>query len=90
MLLGRVLVEADTSQAAAGVQSILDGMRMLEDLHIKPLQAQGYLYLGETYVFTGQRDKALASLKKAREMCQEMGMDYWLARTDKALEKLKR
>ena len=36
----------------------------------------------------GQKQKALASLKKARQMCQEMGMDYFLARTEKGLEGL--
>ena len=45
--------------------------------------------LGETYAIAEQKEKALASLKRARQMCQEMGMDYWLARTEKALEKLK-
>jgi hypothetical protein len=61
---------------------------MAEDLRIRPFQAYGHLYLGETYAIVGQKEKALASLKKAREMGQDMGMDYWLARTEKALEKL--
>jgi len=33
----------------------------------------GHLNLGETYVIAGQKEKALASLKKAHQMCQEMG-----------------
>jgi hypothetical protein len=50
--------------------------------------ALGHLCLGETYAIAGHKEKALASLKKAHEMCHEMGEDYYLARTEKALEKL--
>ena len=87
--LGMALVKADTSQSAKAEEFILEGIKLLEELKIKPWQAEGHLYLGELYADTGQKAKALASLKKARQMCQEMGMDYWLARTEKALEKLK-
>ena len=87
--LGMALVKADTSQSAKAEEFILEGIKLLEELKIKPWQAEGHLYLGETYAIAGQKEKALASLKKARQMCQEMGMDYWLARTEKALEKLK-
>jgi len=42
------------------------------------------------YVDTGQRQKALETLEKTQEMMQEMGMTgYWLARTEKALQKLR-
>jgi hypothetical protein len=37
---------------------------------------------------SGQKDKALENLKKAEGMFREMGMDYWLAKTHKALERL--
>jgi class 3 adenylate cyclase/tetratricopeptide (TPR) repeat protein/ribosomal protein L40E len=87
--LGMVMGKAYPSQIAEAEGLILDGIRMLEELKVKPYQAEGYLYLGELYSDMGQKEKALASLKKARQMCQEMGMDYWLARTEKALEKVK-
>jgi len=87
--LGRILVQEDPSQAAEAVQMILQGIEILEESKMRPYQVHGHLNLGETYAIAGQKDKALASLKKAREMCQEMGMDYYLARTEKALEKLK-
>jgi tetratricopeptide (TPR) repeat protein len=89
VFLGRLMGKADSSQGAKAEGLILEGIRLLEELKTKPLQAEGYLYLGELYADTGQKAKSLASLKKARQMCQEMGMDYWLARTEKALEKLK-
>jgi hypothetical protein len=47
-------------------------------------------YMGELYVDAGEKEKALTSLRKALKMYQEMGITgYWLARTEKALEKLK-
>ena len=36
----------------------------------------------------GHKDEALETLTKAQEMFQEMGMDYWLRRTQEALERL--
>jgi class 3 adenylate cyclase/tetratricopeptide (TPR) repeat protein len=87
-LLGRALSKADPSQAAHGEEHILQGIKMLEELKLKPSQAEGYLFLGELYVDLGQKERALESLKKAQGMFQEMGMDYYLLGTQKALEKL--
>jgi predicted ATPase/class 3 adenylate cyclase len=86
--LARLTIEEDASQVGAAEQTVLEGLEIVEDLQIRPLQAWGHLDLGETYAIAGQKKRALASLKKARQMCQEMGMDYYLARTEKALEKL--
>ena len=38
-------------------------------------------------LIVGQREKALENLKKAKGMFQEMGMDYWLRRTQEVLER---
>lgn len=86
--LGRAMAEADPSDVSAAEQSILDGLRMLEDLHHRPEQAVAHLCLGESYALAGQRDEALASLQRAQRMGREMGMEYWLARTEKAMEEL--
>jgi hypothetical protein len=53
----------------------------------KPHSAQGYLFLGELYLDTGQREKALENLKKAGAMFKEMGMDCWLAKTPEVLDR---
>jgi class 3 adenylate cyclase/tetratricopeptide (TPR) repeat protein len=87
--LGRVIAKADRSQSTKAEGLIQQGIKTLEELQLKPYEAEGHLYLGELYADTGQKEKALEALNKAREMFQEMGMDYWLARTEKALEKLK-
>jgi tetratricopeptide (TPR) repeat protein len=55
---------------------------------MRPSCSEGYLYLGELYADMGQREKALETLKKAEGMFQEMGMDYWLHRTQEVLQVL--
>ena len=87
--LGRILGAGDKSQQKVAEEHIIQGISMLEGLGIRPSFAEGYFYLGDLYIATGQREKALETLKKAQGMFQEMGMDYWLSRTEKALEGLK-
>jgi len=88
-LRGRILGKADISHSSDEPEKcILEGIRMLEEAKAKPYSAQGYLYLGELYADTGQREKALETLKRAEGMFQEMGMDYWLHRTQKVLERV--
>jgi hypothetical protein len=60
----------------------------LEELRLKPWASQGYLFLGELYADTAQKEKALEHLKKAEERFQEMGMHYSLARTQEVLGRL--
>ena len=55
---------------------------------MKPSCALGYFSLGELYVNAGQKEKALENLKKAEGMFQEMGMDYWLTRTQEVMRRL--
>jgi len=86
--LGRILVKTDPNQFDRADESILKGINILQELRLKPFSSQGYLYLGEFYTDTGQKDKALEILRKARGMFREMGMDYWLAKTDEVLEGL--
>jgi len=87
--LGRVVGKAEPSQTARAEEYILQGIKILDELKLKPYQAEGYLFLGEHYADMGQKQKALESLNKAQGMFQEMVMDYWLRRTQKVLEKLK-
>jgi len=87
--LGRVVGKAEPSQSAKAEEYILQGIKILEELKLKPYQAEGHLFLGELYADMGQGEKALECLKKAETMFQEMGMDYWLRRTQSALERLK-
>jgi hypothetical protein len=64
------------------------GLAILNDLQAKPFYSQGRLFLGEFYLDTGQKEKALENLKEAEALYQEMGMDYWVDRTRGLLGKL--
>jgi hypothetical protein len=86
--LGRTLGKADPSQIDNAKTNILNGIKILEDLKLKPYYSQGYLFLGELYADTSQKGLALENLKKAESMFQEMGMDYWLGKTQEVLERL--
>jgi tetratricopeptide (TPR) repeat protein len=90
LALGSTMCKADSTRSAEAEQYILQAMKWVDEAKARTLCAQVHLRLGEFYVDTGQRQKALETLEKAREMCQEMGMDYWLAKTEKALERLQR
>ncbi|MFC1859015.1 adenylate/guanylate cyclase domain-containing protein [Thermodesulfobacteriota bacterium] len=86
--LGRIMGKADQSKSTEAEQSILKGIKILEQLKIKTWYAVGYLFLGELYADTGQNRTAMENLTKAKLMFQEMGMDHWLGKTHKVLERL--
>jgi class 3 adenylate cyclase/tetratricopeptide (TPR) repeat protein len=86
--LGRILGKTDPSQSDKAEECIVKGVKILEEMDIKPWCSEGYFYLGELYADTGKREKALENLKKAEVMFQEMGMDYWLARTKELMKRL--
>ncbi len=44
--------------------------------------------LGDCCTDKGQTDKALEALKKAEAEFKDMGMDYWLRRTQEVLERV--
>jgi ATP/maltotriose-dependent transcriptional regulator MalT len=83
--LGRVFAKTDITQIEAAEKHILRGISLLEELQIRSHSGWGYLWLGEVYQEAGRREEALASLKKAESMFQEMGMDYWLGKARDAL-----
>jgi len=66
-------------------QNIRQGIRILNELEMKAFEMMGYLYLGELFTYANEREKALEILKTAEKAFQEMGMDYWLSRTQKVL-----
>jgi tetratricopeptide (TPR) repeat protein len=86
--MGRILGKIDTSQSEKAEEYILQGITILEELKMKPWSTDGYLFLGELYADSGQKEKALEILKKAEIAFQDMGMDYWLRRTQEVLGRL--
>ena len=83
--LGRVLGKVNLAKRDKANELIMQGIKLLDDLKIKPWSSQGYLFLGELYLNTGKRDKAIENLKRAEGMFLKMGMDYWLGKTQEVL-----
>jgi class 3 adenylate cyclase/tetratricopeptide (TPR) repeat protein len=88
LVLGNVMGKTDRSQVEAAEQYMLKGLSIVEELGMKPDVAIGHLYLGELLAETDRKEEALVNLKKAEEMGLEMGMKYWLTRTQEALARL--
>ena len=88
ILQGFVLAKMNPTQSDQAERCILEGIKVLKELQIKPVMYSGYIQLGELYASTGQKDKALETLKKAEAAFQEMGMDYYLHRTQEVLERV--
>jgi tetratricopeptide (TPR) repeat protein len=86
--MGRILGRSDPSKKDKAEEYILTGINILEKLKLKPFFTLGRLFLGELYLETGEREKAMENLKKAEGMFREMGMDYWLGRARTLLEKV--
>ncbi len=88
IFLGMVLGKADKSQYNQAEECILQGIKLCNEWKMRPSCSEGYLYLGELYADTGQKEKALEILRKAEGMLQEMGMDYYLRRTQEVLARV--
>ena len=83
--LGAILGAADTSRGAEAEEHILQGIRLAEELGLRPMCSIGNFYLGQHYARTGHREEALQALKKAEAAFQEMGMDFWASMARLAL-----
>jgi predicted ATPase len=86
--LGRILGKTDPSQSNTAAKHILKGIKILDEMKIKPWFAEGRLYLGELYADNGNGEEALKNLRKAESIFQELGMDYYLSKTKEILSRL--
>lgn len=86
--LGRALFKESTSKYHQAEQYIMKGMEILKELEMKIWYAQGCLFLGELYADAGRKKKSLEQLRKAETVFREMGMHYWLRKTEPLLERL--
>lgn len=87
ILLGRIFCQSEPHQVERNADYILKGIEILQVLKLKAVYSQGYLFLGELYLNGGKLDKAKNNLKSAEGMFQDMGMDYWVARTKEVKER---
>ena len=85
---GRILWNANSSKKREAEALLLQGCKTLEDLKLMAYYAEGYLYLGELYLNTGQQEKAMDYLEKAEACFKQMGSAYWLAKTQELYNRL--
>jgi class 3 adenylate cyclase/tetratricopeptide (TPR) repeat protein len=88
MALGRVIGEADQAQIDVAEQYIRKGISIIEEMKCRPFSAHGHLLLGELFEKVGRREEAIENLKKSEAVGQDLGMGYWLTRTQEALARL--
>ena len=88
IFLGMILGKVDKLQYSTAEEYIIQGIELCNKWKIRPLRSEGYLYLGELYYDVAQREKGLENLKKAENEFADMGMDYWLRRTQEVLERV--
>jgi class 3 adenylate cyclase/tetratricopeptide (TPR) repeat protein len=86
--LGRIVGEADPLQFDIAERNIRQGISMSEKMRTKSVTAHGYLFLGEVFEIAGRSEEAVENLRIAEQMGKEMGMGYWLTRTQEALVRL--
>ncbi len=87
-LHGAVLMRMDPLQYEKARELILQSVEVLDELQLKPQSCIGFLFLGELYADVGRKKEAVETLKKAESAFREMGMEYYLRRTQSALAKL--
>ena len=86
--MGRILAKKKEPAFEMAEESLLHGIRIAEERRYRSFMAEGHLFLGELYSARGQGEKARYHLKRAEDMCQDMGMDYWLPQVKTALREL--
>jgi class 3 adenylate cyclase/tetratricopeptide (TPR) repeat protein len=87
--LGRTIGRMEGSHRQKAEECILNGIKILKELKIKPTLSIGFLFLGELYAHAGRKEDSLKLLKQAEGLFQAMGINYWLSRTKNILESLK-
>jgi len=82
----RVLAEigrrSDPPDVETAIRRYREATMMATDLGMRPLAAHCHLGLGKLYRRTGKREQAQEHFITATTMYREMGMMYWLERTE--------
>jgi tetratricopeptide (TPR) repeat protein len=79
--LGITTAHDDKLKIEKAEESILEGIKILEDRQIKPWSSIGYFNLGMLQAHRGKMRPARINLQIAGNLFKEMGMNYWLSLT---------
>jgi len=86
--LGRVIGKLEGSKIEEAEEYVLKGMKILQDLELKPAYAMGCFSLCELYFNFGRIEQGLEALKRSEEMFSRMGMDHWAEKARDILAKM--
>jgi class 3 adenylate cyclase/tetratricopeptide (TPR) repeat protein len=88
-LLGDVAAHPDRFDAERADAHYRQALALAVPRGMRPLVAHCHLGLGKLYRRTGQREQAQEHLTTATTMYREMGMQFWLEKTEKELGELR-
>jgi len=80
--LAEVVGRRDPPDVETAIGRYREATTMATELGMRPLAAHCHLGLGKLYRRTGKRDEARGHLATATTMYREMGMMYWVERTE--------
>jgi tetratricopeptide (TPR) repeat protein len=86
--LGSTIGKLNPIDTKAAERHILEGIKILEDLKLRTYYSLGLFQLGDLYSDSGRPDEAHDYLTRAEKNFKQMGMDFWLNRTQESLSRL--
>jgi tetratricopeptide (TPR) repeat protein len=87
-LLGDIATHPDGFDAESGEAHYRQSLALAEPRGMRPLVAHCHLGLGKLYHRTDKRERAQEHLATATTMYREMGMTYWLEKTEAEVREL--
>ena len=87
-VLGRAIGKKEHAEFDKSLEYIRKGIEILDEKKCRSILSYSYFFLGDIYNDMGRKDEALQYLKKAEAMFQEMGMNYYINKTQEVLERL--
>jgi hypothetical protein len=84
-LLGDIASRRDPALGAKAEEHYGQALALAQDLGMRPLVAPCHLGLGKLYGRTGKREQAQKHITTATTMYREMGMTFWLEKTEAEL-----
>jgi len=89
-LLGNIASHPDRFDAEGAEGNYRKALALAEPRGMRPLVAHCHLGLGKLYQRTGKREQAQEHLTTATTMYREMGMTYWVEKTEAEMKKIAR